>query len=265
MTDSPTLLEINNVGMVYDRDSLEAVPAIQDIDLKIEKGEFICILGPSGCGKSTLLNIIAGFQFPTSGEVLYEGEKIKGPTWDRGVVFQSPTLYPWLSVKENVGFGPKVRGLKKDEIEEISLGLLEQVGLKEDKDKSVFELSGGMKQRVALARVLANQPQMILMDEPLGALDALTRLNMQFLIRDLWKQTNNTVIMITHDVDEALSLGTRLLVMSPQPGTIQKTYDIDFTYSALERSNHRVEVDAEYLRLKDEILDIINIAAENSR
>lgn len=264
MNKSPALLEINHVGMIYDKDSSEAIPAIKEIDLKIEQGEFICILGPSGCGKSTLLNIIAGFQFPTSGEVLYKGEEIKGPAWDRGVVFQSPTLYPWLSVQENVSFGPKVRGLKKDEIEEISLDLLGKVGLKEDKDKSVFELSGGMKQRVALARVMANQPQMILMDEPLGALDALTRLNMQYLIRDLWQQTNNTVIMITHDVDEALSLGTRLLVMSPQPGTIQKTYDIDFTYSALEKSNQRVEVDTEYLDLKNEILDIINISTEKS-
>lgn len=251
--------------MVYDNNSSEATPAIQEIDLKIQKGEFVCILGPSGCGKSTLLNLIAGYQSPTSGDIIFEGEKITGPTWDRGVVFQSPTLYPWLSVKENVEFGPKVRGLKKDKIEEISLKLLEQVGLREHKDKSVFELSGGMKQRVSLARVLANQPQMILMDEPLGALDALTRMNMQFLIRDLWHQTKNTVFMITHDVDEALSLGTRLLVMSPQPGTIEKSYNIDFTYSALENENHRVDVGSEYLRLKNEILDVINISTEYSQ
>lgn len=264
MTKPSTLLEIESVEMIYESERSETIPAITNIDLKIEKGEFICILGPSGCGKSTLLKIIAGYQFPTAGEVFYDGEKVTGPSWDRGVVFQSPTLYPWLSVKDNVGFGPKVRGLKKDDVEETSLRLLKEVGLEEHKDKSVFELSGGMKQRVALARVLANQPQMILMDEPLGALDALTRLNMQALIRNLWRQTKNTIIMITHDVDEALSLGTRLLVMSPQPGTIQKSYDIDFTYSVQDEEKNRVQVDAEYLRLKDEILDIINIAAQKN-
>lgn len=263
MSKSEALLELNEVSMIYNQDSATAVPAIKNIDLSIEQGEFICILGPSGCGKSTLLNIIAGFQAPSSGDALFEGEKIVGPSWDRGVVFQSPTLYPWLSVQENVGFGPKVRGLENEKVEEISLELLKQVGLIEAKDQAVFDLSGGMKQRVALARVLANQPQMILMDEPLGALDALTRLNMQRLIRDLWNETDNTVIMITHDVDEALALGTRLLVMSPQPGTIEKTYDIDFTYSALKDKNHRVEVNEEYLQLKNEILDIINISAQN--
>lgn len=262
MSKSEALLEINQINMIYDQDSPGAVPAIKDIDLTIEQGEFVCILGPSGCGKSTLLNIIAGFQAPSSGEVLFEGQEITGPSWDRGVVFQSPTLYPWLSVQENVGFGPKVRGLEKKKVEEISLKLLKQVGLLEDRDKAVFDLSGGMKQRVALARVLANQPQMILMDEPLGALDALTRLNMQALIRNLWKETGNTIIMITHDVDEALSLGTRLLVMSPQPGTIEKTYEIDFTHSAQKDYNDRVEVTPDYLELKDEILDIINISAE---
>ena len=262
MAQSSALLEIKNAGMVYESERSETIPAITDINLKIEKGEFICILGPSGCGKSTLLKIIAGYQFPSNGEVFYDGVKVTGPSWDRGVVFQSPTLYPWLSVKENVGFGPKVRGLNKDIIEKTSLRLLQEVGLEEHRDKAVFELSGGMKQRVALARILANQPQTILMDEPLGALDALTRLNMQGLIRDLWQQTKNTIIMITHDVDEALSLGTRLLVMSPQPGTIEKSYEIDFTYSAQSKNNHRVKVGAEYLSLKDEILDIINIAAQ---
>lgn len=265
MNKAETLLEINHVTKVYDSESSEAVKAIEEIDLDINEGEFVCILGPSGCGKSTLLNIIAGFQTPTSGNVLFQEEEITEPSWERGVVFQSPTLYPWLSVQENVSFGPKVRGIKKEIIEKTSLALLDQVGLSKDKEKNVFDLSGGMKQRVALARVLANQPKMILMDEPLGALDALTRLNMQALIRNLWRETDNTVIMITHDVDEALSLGTRLLVMSPQPGSIEQSYDIDFTYSAFESENHRVKVNDDYLRLKDEILNIININSRNNK
>ncbi|MDN6196037.1 MAG: ABC transporter ATP-binding protein [Atopostipes suicloacalis] len=260
MTKSESVLEMKEVTKQYDSDSSESLIAIQDIDLKIEKGEFVCILGPSGCGKSTLLNILAGFQPVTFGAAFFRGEEIKGPSWERGVVFQSPTLYPWLSVQENVAFGPEVRGLKKEKIEKISLDLLDEVGLKKDKDKAVFDLSGGMKQRVALARVLANQPEVILMDEPLGALDALTRLNMQGLIRNLWRETGNTVIMITHDVDEALSLATRLLVMSSQPGRIEESYRIDFTSTAFEREGQRVKVDDDYLELKDEILNHINTA-----
>ena len=262
MTKSDSLLEMKEVSKEYESDSAESLTAIKDINLSIDKGEFICILGPSGCGKSTLLNILAGFQPVSSGKALFKGKEITGPSWERGVVFQSPTLYPWRSVQENIAFCPEVRGVKKEAIEKITLKLLEEVGLKKDKDKAVFDLSGGMKQRVALARVLANQPEVILMDEPLGALDALTRLNMRALIRNLWKETGNTVIMITHDVDEALSLGTRLLVMSSQPGMIEASYDIDFSSTAYEREGQRVKVDENYLALKDEILNKINTAGK---
>ena len=257
MKKETPLIELNHVSMDYGQGD-ESVLALDDIDLEIQKNEFLCILGPSGCGKSTLLKIIAGYQQPTEGEATFQGKTIKGPDWHRGVVFQSPTLYPWLSVKDNVGFGPKVRGVKKAKIDQITDQFLDQIGLLKDKDKAVFDLSGGMRQRVALARVLANEPEMILMDEPLGALDALTRLNMQTLIRDLWHKNKNTVMMITHDVDEALSLGTRVIVMSKQPGTIIKTYDLDYTYQALEKDNHRVKVDEQYLEIKNDILDLIN-------
>ncbi|KKH69380.1 ABC transporter ATP-binding protein, partial [Methanosarcina mazei] len=166
---------------------------------------------PSGCGKSTLLKIIAGYLKPTVGLCLMHGEPITGPDWHRGVVFQSPTLYPWMNVRKNVEYGPRMRGLPPKDIKCIGSHFLEQVDLIDYSDKATFELSGGMKQRVSLARALANEPEVILMDEPFGALDALTRVNMQTLIRNIWQNNNSTIFMITHDIDEALSLGTRVI------------------------------------------------------
>ncbi|MDB6354252.1 ABC transporter ATP-binding protein [Trichococcus sp. K1Tr] len=257
MNSQKSLIELRNVSMDYGNGK-EQMLALERIDLTIAPQDFVCVLGPSGCGKSTLLKIIAGYQQPTTGEATFQGNPIQGPDWNRGVVFQTPTLYPWLSVKDNVGFGPNIRGLGKKAVDQISNHFLEQIGLLKDKDKAVFELSGGMRQRVALARVLANRPELILMDEPLGALDALTRLNMQTLIRDLWQENKNTVLMITHDVDEALSLGNRVIVMSKQPGKIIKTYELDYTHKTLDTKSNRVNVDAAYLEIKNEILDLIN-------
>lgn len=257
MGNNTVLMEIKDLTMKFG-DEKNSTPAIQNINLAIEKGEFVCVLGPSGCGKSTLLRIMAGYQEPTAGKVKFQNQPVTGPDWQRGVVFQSPTLYPWLTVKGNVEFGPKMRGLKSSQIDQISNHFLTQIELIDDANKAIFELSGGMKQRVALARALANQPEMILMDEPLGALDALTRLNMQVLIRKLWKENKHTVLMITHDVDEALALGTRIIVMSKQPGTIVKEFKIDYTHLAYQTNNGRVSVTEEYLKTKDEILDLIN-------
>lgn len=251
------LIDIKNLNLKYDGKQ-DTTVALEDIDLKIKQGEFVCLLGPSGCGKSTLLKVIAGYIMPTSGSNLMEGEPIVGPDWHRGVVFQAPTLYPWLNVKDNVAFGPKMKGLSSREIDEISSHFLEEVELSESSNKRTFELSGGMKQRVALARVLANYPKMILMDEPLGALDALTRSKMQSLIRNIWRDNNSTVLFITHDVDEALSLGTRVLVMSKQPGRILKEFNVDFTDKISEENSDRVMYSEEFFDLKKEILEIIN-------
>lgn len=251
------LINIKDVELVYGT-KINPIQALNNINLEIKKGEFICLLGPSGCGKSTLLKIIAGFLPATRGTCTMKGEPITGPDWHRGVVFQSPTLYPWMSVKENVEFGPRMRGLPEGEIEEIRLHFLEQVNLKGMENKSTFELSGGMKQRVALARVLANYPEVILMDEPFGALDALTRSNMQGLIRDIWKKNDSTVFLITHDIEEALSLGTRVIVMSKRPGTILKEFNINFTNKIAEAKNDRIKYTDEYLNLKDEMLELIN-------
>ena len=237
--------------------------ALDNINLQINKGEFLCVLGPSGCGKSTLLKIIAGYLKPTNGTCFMKGETITGPDWHRGVVFQSPTLYPWMSVADNVEFGPKMRGLPKNEIKQISTHFLEKVNLTGFGDKATFELSGGMKQRVSLARVLANYPEVILMDEPFGALDALTRVNMQGLIRDIWKENESTILLITHDIDEALSLGTRVIVMSKRPGKILKEFDLDFTSFMFNDNNGHVKYSEEYINIKDEILDIINSQNED--
>jgi taurine transport system ATP-binding protein len=251
------LIEISNLRSVYGKGE-DSIVALEDIDLEIRKGEFVVVLGPSGCGKSTLLKTIAGYIKPSSGKCLMQGEIIKGPDWHRGVVFQSSTLYPWMSVKDNVEFGPKMRDLPKEEIKEIREYFLEQVNLTGFGDKATFELSGGMKQRVALARVLANYPQVILMDEPFGALDALTRNNMQRLIRKIWKENNSTIFFITHDVDEALALATRIVVMSKRPGKILKKFDVDFTHTLFDKADKKIEQEDKYFKIKDEILDLIN-------
>jgi len=190
MENKDVLIDIKDLSLEY-KAKKSSTLALDNINIQIKQGEFVCVLGPSGCGKSTLLKIIAGYLKPTSGECLMKGEPINGPDCHRGVVFQSPTLYPWMNVADNVEFGPKMRGLPKDEIEKIRTHFLEQVKLTGFGDKSTFELSGGMKQRVSLARVLANYPEVILMDEPFGALDALTRVNMQALIRDIWRNNKS--------------------------------------------------------------------------
>ncbi|WP_194838308.1 ABC transporter ATP-binding protein [Nocardia sp. XZ_19_369] len=189
-------------------------------DLTIESGEFVCVVGPSGCGKSTLLNILAGFLEPTEGTVRVGGRPVTGPSPDRGVVFQQPNLYPWLSVRQNVEFGPKVRGVPRDERRTEAERMLTLVGLDHLGNRRPYELSGGQQQRAQIARVLVNDPQIILMDEPFGALDALTRENLQDELRTLWRDRRKTVLFVTHSIDEALLLGTRVLVMGTRPGRI---------------------------------------------
>ncbi|MDW7668517.1 MAG: ABC transporter ATP-binding protein [Bacillota bacterium] len=257
-----TLIEVKDLKIAYGK-GVDSILAIDNVDLKIKRGEFLCVLGPSGCGKSTLLKAIAGYIQPTEGTCLMDGKPIVGPDWHRGVVFQSPTLYPWMSINDNVEFGPKMRGLPQREIDETREHFLEQVKLTGFGEKATFELSGGMKQRVALARVLANYPQVILMDEPLGALDALTRLNMQTLIREIWEDNNSTILFITHDIDEALSLGTRIAVMSKRPGKILKQFEVNFTDKIFEEKSKDIIYTEEYIKVKKEILKLINSQIED--
>ena len=251
------VISLKDVNLKYSGEKDDVI-ALQHINLDIKEGEFICVLGPSGCGKSTLLKIIAGFLKPSEGTAKMDGETISGPDWHRGVVFQSPTLYPWLNIHDNVAFGLKMRKFSKDHTEKLTSKYLELVGLNGFEKHKPYELSGGMKQRASLARVLVNNPRMILMDEPFGALDALTRENMQTLIRTIWTKTKNTVFLITHDVDEALSLATRIIVMSSRPGKILKEFNTNFTYKVSQDNGENVRYSPEYLEMRKEILKIIN-------
>lgn len=254
---SGSAVSINNMCFSYSAEK-ESSDVLQDINLSIGEGEFICVLGPSGCGKSTLLKILAGFIKPSSGEVLMDGEPIEGPDYHKGVVFQNPVLYPWLNVGDNVGFGLKMRKFPRTEIEELTKKHLELVGLTGFEKYRPYELSGGMKQRVSLARTLVNKPGLILMDEPFGALDALTRSNMQKLIRKVWSKTSNTVLLITHDVDEALELATRIIVLSHRPGTIIKEFNTSYTYDIIKNKNENIRYSEQYINDREEILRIIN-------
>ena len=215
------------------------------------------VLGPSGCGKTTLLNIVASFLAPTSGVIRMNNHEVSGPDAERGMVFQKGALFEWMSVRQNVAFGPRMKGVPAKERQESSDHLLEIVGLHDFKEKAVYELSGGMQQRVALARCLANDPDVILMDEPLGALDALTREKMQGLVLKLWKETGKTVILITHSVEEALLLGERLLVMAPRPGRIHREYNLAFAEQGVNMDLRDVKKNPEFGKTRDEILSMI--------
>lgn len=250
-------LVIDNISMRFDLPNGQAVQALQNVSLSLAKGELLAVLGPSGCGKTTLLNILAGFLAPTSGQILLNGHRVSGPHPERGMVFQQGALFEWMSVRRNVDFGPRMKGMARAERDAITDHLLDTVGLRDFGDKAVYELSGGMQQRVALARCLANDPDVILMDEPLGALDALTREKMQGLVLKLWKETGKTVILITHSVEEALLLGERLLVMAPRPGRIFKEYRLPFADRGASMDLREVKKSPGFAETREEILSMI--------
>ena len=233
------------------------VQALKNVSLDLKAGELLSVLGPSGCGKTTLLNIVAGFLAPTEGKMTLNGHVIKGPDAERGMVFQQGALFEWMSVRENVGFGPSMKGTPKADKTKTVNHLLDVVGLQDFKEKAVYELSGGMQQRVALARCLANDPDVILMDEPLGALDALTREKMQSLVLKLWKETGKTIILITHSVEEALLLGERLIVMAPRPGRIHKEYRLPFAEMGVNADLRQVKKHPDFGPRREEILNMI--------
>jgi taurine transport system ATP-binding protein len=250
-------LRIEDVSMTFRLPNGGEVNALRNVSLTIRKGEIVSVLGPSGCGKTTLLNILAGFLAPTSGVVRLGDHEVRGPDRERGMVFQQGALFEWMSVRENVGFGPRMGGRPKDEIRRTVDHLLDVVGLRDFKEKAIYELSGGMQQRVALARCLANDPDVILMDEPLGALDALTREKMQGLVLDLWKETGKTVVLITHSVEEALLLGERLIVMAPRPGRIHREYSLPFADLGAGGDLRAVKRHPEFAARREEILSMI--------
>ncbi|MFK7855040.1 MAG: ABC transporter ATP-binding protein [Granulosicoccus sp.] len=212
-------IEIDNVSVRFGTGDQQHL-AVNETSLVIEAGEFVCILGPSGCGKSTLLNTVAGYVQPTSGQVTVDGVTVTKPGPDRGMVFQQYSLLPWKSVFDNIAFGPRMAGKSKDEASALANTFLSLVGLTKFSDRYPAELSGGMQQRVGIARALANYPSVLLMDEPFGALDSQTRLMMQENLLSIWKEFGTTVLFVTHDVDEAVFLADRVLVMSASPGQI---------------------------------------------
>ncbi|WP_280176619.1 ABC transporter ATP-binding protein [Oricola cellulosilytica] len=243
--------------MRFDLPNGSSVQALKNVSLHLNEGELMSVLGPSGCGKTTLLNIVAGFLAPTEGQVVMNGHKVTGPAAERGMVFQQGALFEWMDVRSNVSFGPRMEGQRPSQYDAHVDHLLNVTGLRDFKDKAIYELSGGMQQRVALARCLANDPDVILMDEPLGALDALTREKMQGLVLKLWKETGKTIILITHSVEEALLLGERLLVMAPRPGRIHKEYNLPFADLGVGADLREVKKHPDYARTREEILEMI--------
>jgi taurine transport system ATP-binding protein len=250
-----SLLTLRGIELVYDsRDG--PLHALTGVNLAIQQGDFVCVVGPSGCGKTTLLQIIAGFLFPTHGEALIDGRPIAAPDADRGVVFQQPALYPWLSVAENVGFGLRMRGVDGERRTERVERFLRLIGLEPFQKHPPYELSGGMQQRAAIARVLVNEPRIMLMDEPFGALDALTREHMQEELLKIWRATQTTVLFITHSVEEAVYLGTRVLVMSPRPGRIEADVEVPFSRQPAADSR-TVKSGPDFIQTREEILSYI--------
>lgn len=249
---------LDGVSQRYITDSGEVVHALADTSLEVPSGQFLCVVGPSGCGKTTLLKILAGFLQPTGGVAQVNRTPITGPSWERGVVFQQANLYPWLTVRKNVELGLKFRGVPAGERRETGQQCLDLVGLSGFEDQKTYELSGGMQQRAQIARVLANDPEIILMDEPFGALDALTRERLQMDLLKISRERRKTIFFITHSVEEAVFLGDRVLVMSPRPGRVvlDVPVQISRTYGRL-LPGKELRSTPEFVQLRDQIADTI--------
>lgn len=245
-------LEFKNVSKSFVRsDSDEITTALDDINFEIHDNEFVSIVGPSGCGKSTILRLIAGLIIPTTGTISLDGKEIDGPSSSRGMVFQKSTLFPWLTVGDNVGFSGTLKNEEKIDDATID-NMLDKVGLLDFKNTYPSNLSGGMAQRVSLIRTLINKPEVLLLDEPLGALDAFTRMNMQDEILRLWNEEKNMGIMVTHDVDEAVYMSTRVIVMEPRPGRVKKIVPIDLEFP-------RNRTSKEFTDYRNELLNTLDI------
>ncbi len=251
-----TELELCDVSFWYDT-ATGVIPAIDSLSLKIAKGEFVSMVGPSGCGKSTLLRLMAGFLQAQEGAVYDESTLVNGPDWRRGLVFQRPELYPWLTVEANVAFGPRMRGLAAAERTKRVRHYLELVKLWEFRRKRPYELSGGMQQRVAIARALANEPHILLMDEPFGALDALTRERMQDELRQIHARTACTVVLVTHSVEEAVYLSSRCIALTDRPAQIAADIPIDFGAASEGVQGREIKASRPFVALREQIMDYI--------
>jgi NitT/TauT family transport system ATP-binding protein len=245
-------IDVRNMGVVYGTDGSRVV-AVNDVDLNVKPGEFVSLIGPSGCGKSTILNIVAGFAQPTSGEATLDGKKITRPSSERGVVFQQYSLFPWLSVRKNVEFGLKMAGVDPHKRSVTARTLLDLAGLASFENHYPDQLSGGMKQRIGIVRALAASPQVLLMDEPFGALDTQTRVVMQEILTNIWQQFRISVLFITHDIEESIFLSDRIYVMTARPGHIKAEIKVP-----LRRPRSAEMTDApEFIRLVHELKGLI--------
>lgn len=250
----PVTLEVKGLNKTFETPDGKVITALKDINFKTHKREFVCVIGPSGCGKSTLIRILAGLETPTSGQVLLDNKEVRDPGPDRGMVFQGYTLFPWLTVKKNVMFGLEQSGHGKIASEEQALQWIDLVGLYKFADSYPHQLSGGMKQRVAIARALANQPRILLMDEPFGALDAQTRYRMQSYLMEIWQNIDITILFITHDLDEAIYLADRILVLKAHPGEVQELIEVPVPQP---RSAEQL-LSAEFLATKKRLEELIH-------
>jgi len=240
-----------------------AVQALERADLSFARGDFICIVGPSGCGKTTMMQMLAGFLPPSTGVVSLDGVAVTGPGPERGVVFQQPALFPWMTVAANAGFGPRMRGEAAAGAAARVEQWLRTTGLWEFRDRYPYELSGGMQQRLAIARALCNEPKVLLMDEPFGALDALTRERMQEELHAVWRRTGMTVVFITHSVEEAVYLGTEVVVMSPRPGRIVARLPMPFARGHAAEGIRKVKSRPDFVAAREEVLSLIWEMAES--
>ncbi|MDR1256633.1 MAG: ABC transporter ATP-binding protein [Spirochaetaceae bacterium] len=245
-----SLIDIRGVSRIYHDTNFNPVEALRNVSLTIERGEFMCLIGPSGCGKTTLLRLISGLDRPQSGTLLFEGAEISGPSHERGFIFQQPSLFPWNTVFENVALGLKARGVyeaTKRRVQEY----IDLIGLTGFEKSYPHEISGGMAQRVAIIRSLINEPKVLLLDEPLGSLDAFKRIELQNQLTEVWRKTGATMVMVTHDVDEAIYLSSRIAIMSPRPGRITRTLDI--TLADRSRNND------DFIALRKRILEELHL------
>jgi ABC-type nitrate/sulfonate/bicarbonate transport system ATPase subunit len=246
------LIEVKKLRKSFPQNEGEAITVLNDVDLRFEPGEFISLIGPSGCGKSTLLRIIAGLTPADSGELTLDGEAVTRPGFERGLVFQDPTLFPWMTIYENIAYGLRSRGIYSEEKHHIP-EYFRLVGLEGFEKSYPHHLSGGMAQRAALARTLVNRPKVLLLDEPLGALDAFTRMNMQDEILKIWEKQRMTTVMVTHDVDEAIYMARKIVVMSARPAKIEQLINVEI-------GRPRRRDDPEFLMLRAKILKILHFA-----
>ena len=253
-----TTLVIDQVTRIFPaRQGHAPTRALEPVALTIDNNDFVTILGPSGCGKSTLLRIVAGLDHPTSGKVRLDGREVTGPGADRGMVFQSYTLFPWLTVRENIAFGLRERGMPEDKRNAVADRFIQQIGLNGFENHWPKQLSGGMQQRCAIARALANDPKILLLDEPFGALDNQTRVLMQEMLLGIWERDQKTVLFVTHDIEEAIFLGSRVLVMSARPGRIKADIKIALPHPR----SYKIKTSPEFVALKERLVEEIRAEA----